>query len=486
MENNLYKKIFQIFMKILLVRPPRLYSPVFSDLPRHPIEILTIAGYILEAGFSTEVLDFEIEPPEEKIFIKKLANFSPDIVLFYSNTQGISSSHFFASLVKKEIPSAITVICGNHVSALPERTLQEFPYFEIGIIGEVEAVLLEICSKLEKKQSYFEVAGTVIKQNLKVTVNPPQDFFENLNHLPFPARDLIDINRYHSRPVYGISQNPVTSTSLISSRGCSKLDIFGAENGIISKKTRFRSAQNIYREVLEAQGRYGFNYFSILDNTAILKKDRFLQICEFLKKAGVFWDIKAPFLFLDKEIMETISDSGCLKLSVEIPAGSARIMEYSGKMIDPENLLEIINIKKESNIYLHAFFLIGSHPSETREEMEKTIQLAEKIEPDQISVFYSVPYPGTYLSDLFKKEKHIKEENWAEFGFYNNKPVWETNTVSKEILIKRKMLFYRTFYLNKNFIKSVFKKYRTGKEFLSGINSVYQIYNHLKELKKLT
>jgi radical SAM superfamily enzyme YgiQ (UPF0313 family) len=126
----------------------------------------------------------------------------------------IKTAARLAGVVKEIDQDIVTIVGGPHVSALPARTLAEFPTFDLGVVGEGESTLADICAAIQRGERTLRgIAGTVYRADGAPDLGPERPMIMNLDELPFPARDLIDFSLYTAARAPGYRPNCATSPS---------------------------------------------------------------------------------------------------------------------------------------------------------------------------------------------------------------------------------------------------------------------------------
>ena len=133
-------------------------------------------------------------------------------------------------------------------------------------------------------------------------------------------------------------------------------------------------------------------------------------------------------------------------------SGSQRILQLIKKGITIGQIKDAFRWSKEVGIETSAFFMIGSHPDETREDLEATKRLIAEIKPDFITASIAVPYPGTELRKQMKARNLVFSDDWAAYALYNISPVWRTTHFSSDELLKTQMEMIKNFYMRPSYV----------------------------------
>ena len=449
-------------MKILLIRPSSSQEELKkTSLCSHPINLLYLAAYIRKFGHEVQILDLEVEDMHGVDL-----NFHPDIIGITAMTPLINKAAEIAKEMKM-LYQAIIIVGGNHVTSMPGETMKEFPIFDIGIVGEGEETLREICDGV----SLQDVLGIVYREKDKVIVNQRRPPICSLDDLPFPARDLIDMKKYRGASSPGLSREFLTITEIYVNRGCN----WGLCTFCASMKThqkfRMRSIDNVIAEMKECIEKYKINHFTIDDDTFTTDKKRVMEFCEKVKPLNIKWDADTRVNNVDREMLQAMKNAGCKKLSFGVESGSQRILQLIKKGITIKQIKDAFNMCHEIGIETAAYFMVGAHPDETYEDVKETKKLIKEIKAGFITASIGVPYPGTELRQQMEERNLIFNNDWSNYLSYKIVPTWRTTNFSPEDLLRIQKEILNSFYMNPAYLVKRFFKIRSFGEFKYWINA---------------
>ncbi len=454
-------------MKVVLIRPadPRGEASLLSHTT--PINLGYLAAYLIKHGYEVEIWDFESEKISDKTFLSRLKKANPKVVGFTCFTPTIINGHKLAGLLKKSFPSIVTIAGGHHPSAWPKKTLEDFPNFDIVVFGEGEETLLELCKRIEKGKGYSGVLGAAyhIKEGIKVEGRRP--LIKDLDSLPFPARELFNLEARRKGHISRGVTNRMKNTEIYTSRGCPVGCIFCANQVTMASFTRFRSPEKVLEEVKECMEKYDFEHFAIADDTFTLNQKRAAEICRGLQKLGVrSWHCEGTRVSaVSLKLLKLMAKTGCKKIVFGVESGSPRILHLIGKKITVPQVKKAFKWARQAGIkFVEGNYIIGSHPSETKEDIDMTIDLIKKTNPDLISASVIVPYPGTRVYELMKEANYIFSEDWEKFVMFGQKPLWRTENFGPEELLEIQRKILKSFYLRPGYILHIMKKIKSVEE----------------------
>ncbi|MEW6619185.1 MAG: radical SAM protein [bacterium] len=455
-------------MKVLLINPT-LKNMITTCLPKYveeergfypPLGLALIAGYLENhTPFKVEIIDALAENLNSQELQIQIQQTAPDVVGITTTTFSLIDVFNIANLVKNVNKNIYVVLGGPHCGIYPKETLSQESVDAV-IIGEGEISFCELVKHLADDKS--QIKGIGFKSNGKIFINPFQEYVQDLDTLPFPARHLLPLNRYYS--IHGQREQ---MTTMFSSRGCPYNCLFCYH--AFGRKVRFRSPENVVDEIQEILN-LGIKEVFFFDDLFTVKKDMVMGICDEImkRKLEVVWEIRARINTVDREMLQKLKQAGCIRVSYGVEAGTNRILKVLRKGITTEQVIDVFKLTKAAGLITYADFMIGS-PGETKDEILQTIHFAQKINPDFVQFTITTPYPHTDLYQLGLDKKIFKEDYWLKFAQYPAKDfipqVWNEN-LSYDELIELLNYAYKSFYVRPQFILKQMLGLKSLKDFL--------------------
>ena len=329
-----------------------------DDMVMPPLGVLYLSAVLKKNGVKSTIIDLShsAELPEIKTKLVGISATTPQ--------------YPYALEVLKKLKSEghIVAIGGPHGSALPEVCLHDG--FDYVIIGEGERAILELLN-LPSNQ--------IIKS----------EYIEDIDSIPFPDRNAIDIHAYK----YAIDGLP--ATTMITSRGC-PYDCAFCANSVWVRSTRLRSADNIFEEAKELKERHGFKAIMFFDDIFTIKKKRTLEICERLRGLNMNLRVFARANNIDDEIAGALYGAGCKEVGIGAESGSQKILDMAMKGTTIEENTKAIQVLREYGIRVKLFMIIGL-PGETEETVAETRRWLEEVKPDDFDLTVFVPMPTSKI-----------------------------------------------------------------------------------------
>ncbi|MHC4663434.1 MAG: B12-binding domain-containing radical SAM protein [Planctomycetota bacterium] len=413
--------------RVLFARP-RMYNkplPFLSTQP--PLNLAMLGAVVRRAGGEARIIDLDVQL--EKDFEAALREFEPDALALTAMTPQIPGAYGLAGKAGEICPSTKVIIGGPHVSALPERTLEECPGIDCAIAGEGELPLL---SALD---GGFEE---------KILRSEP---IENLDDLPGPARDLLPMQLYRGQSYRGFSRDVMNLQEILTARGCPASCIFCACGVVHGRGVHERSVESVEDEVKNLVRDFGARHLVVLDDTFNANRGRAMALAEVFKKAGATFNVTMRARGIDFELAKHLFACGCTGAAIGVEAGSAGIRKLIGKGASDDDIAAAFDALHRARIKnIEADFMIGSHPDESDEDIRETEKLIRDIRPNILFLSVAVPLPGTRLREMMLKDELLSDDiPWNKYLFFGEPPPWRTKHFTGEELIRRQRRILRRY-----------------------------------------
>jgi anaerobic magnesium-protoporphyrin IX monomethyl ester cyclase len=461
-------------MKILLINTPviAVMEPWFDEPNFVRTSIAFLAGYLREySDFEVECLDAKFEKLNFNQVLDRVKESNPDIVGFTAFTNEVKPSAYQAALIKKHLPHIITIMGGAHITALPEQTLVEFPSIDIGVFGEGEETLLELCHALNNNSPLNNVKGVIYRNDKgDIVKNPERPRILDQDSIPIPAWDLMPPSEmYYIQTIRGCPFNCVFCMN---------------HNGKVARK---RSLHLVIEE-MEYLIKRGAKQISFGDELFSVDMPRTHALMDLMieHKIGerVKWDIQTHVAYVDDELMAKMKKANIYRCEMGVEAGDESALKRMGKAINQEMIIKAFDLARKHNVVAGSFLLIGQ-PNETVSTIWKTIKLGIKINPAEPMIGTMVPYPGTEVSKMAAKGEggyKLVSFDWDDYGKQINGSLEFTNLSLRTIKIMQMIGYTLIFLANFRFLDfaKFFWNYRTA-----AINLFTDTFFNKKQSKSL-
>lgn len=436
--------------RVLLVNPSmaELYeiAKVKSSVPAYfPLNLLTIAGPLLEKNHEVKLLDLNLHADTKRTVIETLQEFSPDYVCFTFTTPLYSQTIRTVSLVKGYDAGIAVVAGGAHITSDFMNTMKNSK-IDIAVIGEGDFKLLQIVESKNRDK----IRGIAFRRDGDVVVNEREPLIKDLDMAPFPATELVDIAQYRL-PHTLCRQNPVFP--LETSRGC----VYGCvycNKSVFGRNFRAKSTTRVLED-LKRIAELGFKEVHIIDDGFTTDMLRAKEICRRIVQERIKLHVACPNGIradrVDLELLQLMKQAGVHMVAFGVETGSQRILDLVNKGLDLAHVIKAFDMCRQVGLETFAFFMFGL-PEETEEDLKTTIRFAKKLNPDVAKFDIMIPLPSTPIFEDWKKNGYIVSDNWDDYGFHKEKKVYNHPYLSTETLSKYMQLAYKSFYFSPRFV----------------------------------
>jgi anaerobic magnesium-protoporphyrin IX monomethyl ester cyclase len=385
--------------------------------PYPPLATIQAAAVMRERGHATQLHDvmFSESPDEIAAAIEK---FKPDFFVLYDDgfnyltkmclTNMREAAWRMAKLAKK---SGCTVIVSSS-----DSTDHYCDYLNNGadfvITGEGEQTLLTLIKALENGELDLSgINGLVFQKEDEIVKTKGRELLKELDSLPLPAWDLIDINAYKSR---WLKKWGYFSLNIATTRGCPYKCNWCAKP-IYGNAYNMRSPMHVVAELKMLKEKFQFDHIWFCDDIFGLRRNWVIEFAELVQREKLQFKYKIQSradLLVQEKYVTALQASGCDTVWMGAESGSQKILDAMDKGITIEQIRQANRLLKDHHIQ-PAFFLQFGYPGETIEDIEKTIALLNECLPDDIGVSVSYPLPGTKFYEKVKDELKAKS-NWTD------------------------------------------------------------------------
>jgi len=399
---------------------------------RPPIGLMYIASFLESKGCRADIVDVKgkasVHETEDEI-IKELKRLSPDVIGTTCDTPEVQATKEFAARVKAEVnPEIKIVVGGSHPTFIQQDLLFRDSPIDFCILNEGEPSFFQLVDALRKEKPLSEVNNLAYFDGKKIVLTQQKTLIENLDDLPFPAYDKVDMDFYLKPDIWTIRGIPIAGFFVFTSRGC-PYNCFFCVNKNKSKRTiRYRSAKNVGEELQLLKDKYKIDGLYFYDDTFTVNRKHVEEICAEMKerKLGLIWACETRVNLLDEPMLLKMKDAGCVQIDFGVESGSERIQkEIIDKGATPQQARDAFSLCRKHGIRTFANMMINL-PTETEEDLQQTIRLCRDLKPTVSIWNICTPYPGTDLFFSVQKEMPVEDyyrlaprpgefDEWLEF-----------------------------------------------------------------------
>jgi len=301
------------------------------------------------------------------------------------------------------------VVSGSDATEHPELYLQRGA--AAVILGEGEITIADLADRLLSGGSIQDVPGIAyLDAECGVRRTSVRPFIKTLDDLPFPAWNLVDVQRYR-RIWYG--RHGYYSMNIATTRGCPYHCNWCAKP-IYGQRYAMRSPKAVVEEMAWLKRHFKPDHLWIVDDVFGLKPGWVEEFAALVHERRV----KIPFRCLMRadqvtpSVAKALAYAGCRMLWMGAESGSQKILDAMEKGLSVADIHTANQLLKAEGIDVGVFLQFG-YPGETWTDIEATLQLARELEPADIGVSVSYPLPGTQFYERVREDLGAKQ-NWID------------------------------------------------------------------------
>jgi anaerobic magnesium-protoporphyrin IX monomethyl ester cyclase len=413
-----------------------------------PLGIMSLAAYmrLRFPEYEFQLHDMLPERLSIKDLVKLVDEFSPDILGISAMTFEREELHGLAKAVKARHPGLPIVAGGAHATTVPEKVLED-ENIDLMVRGEGEETFADLVPRMLAGEKKPDIPGVGFRKHGKPYLAPPRPFIENLDELPFPAWDLINMPIYWEIPRFATAYVHKRYMSLTTSRGCPYQCTYC--HRVFGRAFRAQSPQRVIRELKALYHGYGIREVHFVDDCFNCDKKRAGRICDLIAQEDLKLAINFPNGLrgdiLDDELLDKLKAAGTYRITYAVESGTERVQKFMKKHLKLEVVKEVISKTDARGIMVDGFFMVG-FPGETREEIEKTLSYALNSRLHSVNIFFVTAFEGTELYQQAREmglEVKIPSDSYTYYY-----PESNLSEVPPEKLKKMVQRTFIRFYLN--------------------------------------
>jgi anaerobic magnesium-protoporphyrin IX monomethyl ester cyclase len=385
--------------------------------PYPPLGTIYAAAVMREAGYQVSLFDTALTDSTDSI-IQAIDIEKPDYLVIYDDGFNYLTKMCLTNMRAAAFRIAETgktnkikvIVSSSDAADHYEKYISHG--IDFVVIGEGEITLKELITSLDEGETDFsKINGLAYKFNDEIIRTPAREIIKELDKLPQPAWDLVNIPSY--KKVW-MENHGYFSLNIATTRGC-PFKCNWCAKPIYGNRYNSRSPQKVIDEIEFLQKSYDVNHFWICDDIFGLKPGWIQEFRDLVNKKGLNFNYKIQSrvdLLLQENTIEALADSGAETVWVGAESGSQKILDAMDKGTSVEQIYEATHLLKRNGIR-SAFFLQFGYLGETKSDIQKTINMVLELMPDEIGISVSYPLPGTQFYDEVKEQLNEKA-NWTD------------------------------------------------------------------------
>ena len=343
----------------------------------------------------------------EKIIDDAIKKYKPDLVglssMFGASFEG---TRFVGETIKKHYKDIIVVCGGVHMTGLANNNDENLKFADFICLNESEYHFLWLVEYLNNEKD--TLTGVVVHNKTllrnEADLIPGSHVVQDLDTLPIPDFGAVDLKNYYKYGILSGAQTIDYDTPLATMqtvRGCIARCSFCAVRSFNGLGVRMHSSRRVLEEIDLLYNKFGIRHVDFVDDDFTYDRQRVMEITDGIidRDYNFTWSIGNGVRLgsLDEEMLKNMEKSGCTYLSFGIESGDDEILRQMKKPLTLEILKEKVKLLDICpKIYYRANFITG-YPGETKEQLQKTMDVAEKYPWDWNLFSICKPLPDTDL-----------------------------------------------------------------------------------------
>lgn len=377
-----------------------------------------LTAYLRKEGFAVEIFDSTFRGSPERALEaleRAVSEKKPRVVGIHTKVITVNTTERYIRRLRE---LGQTVIIGG-----PDGTIRPERYLEAGadavVLGEGEATVLELLERSGEGQApYAEMLGVSFRDGSgKVRRTPERPLLDNLDAVPFPAWDAVDMKAYADEwtRVMGFP-----SACIITSRGC-PFNCSWCCKPVFGRTFRQRSVENVMLELRELKERYEIQHVRFADDILPMNAKWLRNLCLAMEASdlNIRFDCLSRTDVVQADLLERLKAAGGVKVYFGVESGSQKVLDLMIKGTTLEGIDAAAREAHRVGIRQHWFLMVG-YPGEEADDIQKTVELVRKLRPDEYSCTIAYPLKGTPFYEAVKDK--LLPVDWTSSN--NNRLVW--------------------------------------------------------------
>jgi anaerobic magnesium-protoporphyrin IX monomethyl ester cyclase len=376
--------------RLLLITPPYHSGVVEAAGVWMPLSFTYVAGHARAAGAEVHIYDAMSLFHTHADIEREIAAFQPDIVGVTAITAMEPDAREVCRTVKRLDPQTLTVLGNVHPTFMWKELLRDEPAVDLVVRGEGEETIADLVRAVAAKAGFERIPGLCWRKDGQPFSNPVRPFAPDLDAL-VPAFDLLEWKRYHYRP------HPEGQLAIVSSsRGCGQACSFCSQQKFWERSWRFRSPEAFVGELEMLRDEHGVRVAMLSDETPTVSRTRWEKILSLLieRKVGVelLLETRVDDIIRDEDLLPRYRQAGVSHVYVGVESTDQATLDLYKKNLKVEHSKKAIDLINAQGMVSETSFVLGA-PSETKESIARTLELAKYYAPDMAFFLAITPWP---------------------------------------------------------------------------------------------
>jgi anaerobic magnesium-protoporphyrin IX monomethyl ester cyclase len=384
--------------RVLLVDPYRARS---DPMERKFVELypslglLTLGAYLREQGIRVELVDLTFSRDLRPVD-RALRTLRPNVVGVHTKTLTFARA---VEIAQRAHEAGSFAVAGGPDSATRSATYLDAG-FDAVVRAEGEEALCDLARRISKGEPVTGTPGLTVRAGGRTVEGPPRPFLRDLDALPLPAWELVDMERYLGEWQRSTGER---RAAVLTSRGC-PFDCSWCSKPTFGRSFRQQSPARVVAELRALKERYGVDYVRFCDDVFGVSRRWLEELLDRMieGRLDLQFECLARVDLLKPELLERMRAAGLARVYVGVESGSQKMLDLMNRGTKLAQVERTAEALRRAGVRQFWFLMLG-YPGETLEDIEATFQLFRRFSPEEYSVSIAVPVPGTRFHELVKR-----------------------------------------------------------------------------------
>lgn len=450
-----------------------------------PIGLCSLSAFLKERLPGTETALVDIPPATSPNTVAgRIVKAAPDVIAITTYTVTFFEIMEICACLKRRDPRIPIVLGGPHITSLPGSLPADA---DIGVIGEGEITLLEVCRSISPGNaldldSLASINGICFHHQDRVVSTPARSPISVLDSIPPPDLSILNMRWYTARRMYFSMKGNFRGFILLTSRGC-PFNCRFCQASAQWGRCRYHSAERVVHELERIRKEYPHvNAINIIDDLFIGDRMRLREIVRLIRERslhhGLVFNVNGHANLLDEEVIQLLKSINVIQIAYGFESGSERVLDFLKRgSVTVERNRRAAALTNAAGIGVGGQFMIGS-PGETEEDMRQTIEFIQKTPMSHVHISATTPMPGTELWEICRKKGIVSDSmDWRTLDFGNPDS-------SALLYCNEEWLPYRCFDELRNEVKRAADKWNPVPSLIANL-SYWQLYTPLEFCRRV-
>lgn len=384
--------------------------------PYPPLGTIQAAAVVRNAGFDVSLFDTNLLEDTSRLASAVRASNAKYLVIYDDGFNYLTKmcltkmreAAFDMARIARKLGCTVIVASSDSSDHFDKYLSHHVDYV---VRGEGEETLKLLLTALEQRSDVASITGISFRRNGETISTAARPVMKNLDELPLPAWDLVDVGSY--RKIW-MKHHGYFSLNIATTRGC-PFKCNWCAKPIYGNRYTSRSPQHVLNEIEYLKSNFAPDHFWMCDDIFGLKPGWVQEFGKGIHERKLAFKYKIQSrvdLLLEEDTISALADSGAETIWVGAESGSQKILDAMDKGTTVAQIREATRLLKQHHIRV-AFFLQFGYLGETKSDIAETISMVLELMPDEVGISVSYPLPGTKFFETVQNQL-MEKRNWSD------------------------------------------------------------------------